>query len=1350
MKKVLATVLVIILIFTATPFSSFNLKANAKYEDYYNYTVLNNEAIITSCEEKLLGGNVTIPSTLGGYPVTSIGNRAFAHSPYIKGIIIPDSVTSIGEYAFYDCTELENIELPNEATTIGYYAFYDTKFYNNPENWENEVLYTDNYLIKAQTSISGSYTIKNQTIGIADQAFSDCKNLESITIPDSITTISLKAFYNCENLKTLNLGKNVTKINSSAFSGCSRLDDIYYNNSYRNKMENLYFGNTNTCLVSATWHYAITDDLLYEYDETNLLATVSGCNESAMDVIVPASITKNGKTYTVTKIGASAFFRNLSIRSIIIADTVTEIESAAFSGCTGLGSVTLGKGLKSIGNLAFYNCAHLGNIIIPKSVTSIGKNIFKNCDIQCFCYKDSYAASYMTENDLPYIYMDGIDKENVFSGKYNGYNWSLDKATGVLEFTGSGQSSDFSSANASWAKYSIYITSVKLPKGITIIANNTFKNFSNLKSIELPDSVVTIGASAFEGCTKLESITLKNGLTTIDNSAFSYCSSLKSITIPESVTEIYPLAFENCLSLTTFNFNAINCNMGDAFKNCPNLKYINTGDKVESISENAFKNCENIESIVMSDSVKSIGKYAFYNCKSLENIRLSENLTLIEDYAFSSCTNLKNITLPKSLYKLGKFIFSSCSELQRIDVAENNRYFSSIDGILFNKAQTDLILFPQNRTETSYTIPETVESIADCAFSHCDNLESIDLSVNLKNIGEAAFNYCGNITSIAIPYGVREIKDSTFYRCDKLKRITIYNPNCVFDKYCGIAKSTIIYGVINSTAQEYADELLTGFIDVDLVHTHTFGEATCTTPKFCSVCATPSGTEFGHKYSSSCDFTCDVCNNERIPPHNYSDDCDTDCDLCGNERTPPHSYTNNCDADCNICGKERTVLPHLYLNDCDSVCNICGESREVPPHIYTDNCDNDCNVCGETRTAPHKYTNVCDGNCDLCGWYRASYHKYTNDCDNICNLCGAKRAPSPHSYTNFVNLATFSKDGKNVKKCIFCGKISSQSVIKKIKSVTLSSTAYTYNGKVKTPAVTAKDSDGKVIPSKYYTVSYSSGRVNVGTYKVTVKFKGNYSGSQTLSFKINPSSKLKVSLISNTYSYNGTVKTPDIMVNDSSGNIISSKYYTVSYSSGRVKVGTYKVTVKFKGNYSGSQTRSFKITPASTSRFSVSLSNTSYTYNGTVKKPAVTVKDSTGKRLSAANYTVSYQSGRKNVGKYKVTVKFKGNYSGTRCLYFKILPPKSAISKLSSGKNSLTVTISKKTTQVTGYQIHFSTDKKFKYTKQKNIVGHKKTKYTFKGLLAKRYYYVRVRTFKKIGNTTLYSNWSTIKRIKTK
>ena len=163
------------------------------------------------------------------------------------------------------------------------------------------------------------------------------------------------------------------------------------------------------------------------------------------------------------------------------------------------------------------------------------------------------------------------------------------------------------------------------------------------------------------------------------------------------------------------------------------------------------------------------------------------------------------------------------------------------------------------------------------------------------------------------------------------------------------------------------------------------------------------------------------------------------------------------------------------------------------------------------------------------------------------------------------------------------------------------------------------------------------------------------------------------------------------------------------------------------------------------------LSTSSYTYNGKVKTPTIKIKDAAGNTLKKnTDYTVKYASGRKNVGTYKVTITMKGNYSGTKTVTFKINPPKTTVKKVTGASKSLKVSITKKTTQVTGYQIQYSTSKNFSGAKTKTITSAKTTSATIKSLKAKKTYYVRVRTYKTVGKTKYYSGWSAAKSAKTK
>ena len=417
---------------------------------------------------------------------------------------------------------------------------------------------------------------------------------------------------------------------------------------------------------------------------------------------------------------------------------------------------------------------------------------------------------------------------------------------------------------------------------------------------------------------------------------------------------------------------------------------------------------------------------------------------------------------------------------------------------------------------------------------------------------------------------------------------------------------------------------------------------------------------------------------------------------------------------------------------------------------------------GDNDTAFSYYKNLVEGFEDTTGVFT-----YNGECDVTAtkqsylaltyfkeSVGNAAYEHKEHVAKNRTIAATTSKDGAVVSDCRICGEtFKTVKTIAKIKAVSLSSSSYTYDGSAKKPGVTVTDANGAKIASSNYSVAYSN-NVKKGTATATVTFKGNYSGIVKKTFIINPAKVSNVKLSSTSYTYNGKTKTPSVTVKDNKGRKLKNGTdYTVKYSSGRKNVGKYAVKVTFKGNYSGTVKKTFKINPAKVSN--VKLSSTSYTYNGKTKTPSVTVKDSKGRKLKkGTNYTVKYSSGRKNVGRYAVKVTFKGNYTGSKTVYYYIVPKSTSISRVSALRKGFKLSWKKQKTQTTGYQIQYSTSKKFKKAKAVNVSKNKTTSKYIKKLSSKKKYYVRVRTYKKVkinGKTKkVYSSWSKTKTVKTR
>ena len=236
-----------------------------------------------------------------------------------------------------------------------------------------------------------------------------------------------------------------------------------------------------------------------------------------------------------------------------------------------------------------------------------------------------------------------------------------------------------------------------------------------------------------------------------------------------------------------------------------------TGEMANYFPQSQPWDIKNIEKIVICDGVTSVGDCAFKDCM-VTDVKFADSVTSIGGLAFSGCRNLNSITIPEGVIYIGGSAFVGCGRLY-IMVEENNPNYCDIDGVLFSKDGSEIIAYAKDRLQPKYTVPNTVISIASCAFCQCFGLNDIEISNNVINIGISAFFGCKNLQNINIPDSVIQIDEMAFGYCGKLN-ISVADNNSVYCDIDGVLfskdKSKIIAYSKDELQSEYS---IPGFVE---------------------------------------------------------------------------------------------------------------------------------------------------------------------------------------------------------------------------------------------------------------------------------------------------------------------------------------------------------------------------------------------------------------------------------------------------------------------------------------------------------------------------------------------------------
>ncbi|MCM1567851.1 MAG: fibronectin type III domain-containing protein [Roseburia sp.] len=406
--------------------------------------------------------------------------------------------------------------------------------------------------------------------------------------------------------------------------------------------------------------------------------------------------------------------------------------------------------------------------------------------------------------------------------------------------------------------------------------------------------------------------------------------------------------------------------------------------------------------------------------------------------------------------------------------------------------------------------------------------------------------------------------------------------------------------------------------------------------------------------------------------------------------------------------------PHTHTYDVGRVTKA-ATCKEAGVKTYT------CTVCGETKT--EEIAKLTTHTYDAGKITKAATCKAAGVKTYTCTVCGGTKTEAipkltAHTYDagKITKAATCKAAGVKTYTCTVCGGTKTEAIPKL--------TAHTYDAGKITKAATCKAAGVKT-----YTCTVCGGTKTEAIPKLT-----------THTYDAGKITKAATCKAEGVKTYTCTVckvtKTEKIPKADHT-------YKTTVVKATRKKDGKSTTACTVCGKVKSTKVIS---RPAS-----ITLKKTSYTYNGKAKKPGVVVKDAAGETIGSSNYTVTYEKGRKKIGKYKVTVTFKGNYSGKKSLSFTIKPPAPKLRSVAAGSKKLTVKW-KKQSRATGYEIQYSTNKNFTKSTVKKVTVKKKStvKKTITGLKAKKTYYVRIRAYKTVSGKKYYSAWSSPKKVVTK
>ena len=503
---------------------------------------------------------------------------------------------------------------------------------------------------------------------------------------------------------------------------------------------------------------------------------------------------------TVTSIGDEAFKNNTSMVSVSIPDSVKSIGDSAFYGCTSLLGVVIPDSVEKTGRCAFQKCSKLASAYLPvnEKLTVINTGTF----YECMSLKEIIVPDNIVKIEFDAFYncrnLKNIDlSKNLITVGYNVFGNC--KSISKIEIPKSLKNFDSTWGSGTNTKYGVFggcsnLKTVKFEEGSTIVCPALFMGCDGIEEIELPDTITKIGNSAFKSCKNLNKVIISESVTEIDNQAFAECSGLIDVEMQEGINKICSRAFYKCGKITSINIpDSVETIEFEAFYQCDKLENIKLSEnltivgygvfgdcisigKIEiprtlkgfntswgsstNTSYGVFGGCSNLKTVKFEEGSTVVCAALFMGCDGIEKIELPNTITEIGDSSFRNCKNLVKITMNNGIDILEDFVFKGCSSLTTIDIPNTVKAIGSSS-------------FQGCTSLTEVHLSDILKEIPASTFSGCKKLTTINFPSTLTTIGDFAFSGCEFLPEAILPSGVEKIESNAFKNCKALKKAAV-------------------------------------------------------------------------------------------------------------------------------------------------------------------------------------------------------------------------------------------------------------------------------------------------------------------------------------------------------------------------------------------------------------------------------------------------------------------------------------------------------------------------------------------------------------------------------------------------